>query len=321
MARFLIRRIALGIFVVWLVTVLVFIIFFVGPGPADVARRLAGREATPLQVAQVARRLHLNEPTYLQYWHFLDGLLHGNLGYSYIHGQPVTTVLKEAFPITLSLAIGAAVIWLVLGVMSGVLSAVKRGSLTDRTVTTLALIFYSIPVFVLGLLLLYVFYYQLTIHGVKIFPGSGYTPLTQNPVNWFKGMVLPWIALALISAATYTRLTRSSMLEVMGEDYIRTARAKGLRERRVVYRHTLRSALTPVLSQFGIDVGVLLGGAILTEVTFGMPGLGYTAVHAIEQQDLPVVIGVVLVATTAVVVANIVVDIAYAVLDPRVRLH
>lgn len=321
MARFLVRRIALGIFVIWMVTVLVFVIFFVGPGPADVARRLAGREATPRQVAQVAARLHLNQPTYLQYWHFLVNLVHGNLGYSYIHGQPVTTVLKEAFPITLSLAIGAAIIWLVLGVLSGVLSAVRRGSLIDRAVTTVALIFYSVPVFVLGLILLYLAYYQLTIHGVKWFPGSGYTPLTSNPLNWFRGLVLPWISLALISAATYTRLTRSSMLEVMGEDYIRTARAKGLLERRVIYRHALRSALTPVISQFGIDVGVLLGGAILTEVTFGMPGLGYTAVNAIEQQDLPVVIGVVLVATIAVVVANIVVDIAYAVLDPRVRLH
>ena len=321
MARFLVRRLALGIFVIWMVTVLVFVIFFVGPGPADVARRLAGREATPVQVAQVARRLHLDQPTYLQYWHFLVNLVHGNLGYSYIHGQPVTTVLKEAFPITLSLAIGAAIIWLVLGVMSGVLSAVRRGSLIDRSVTTLALVFYSVPVFVLGLILLYIFYYQFTIHGLKWFPGAGYTPFTTNPVNWFRGLVLPWISLALISAATYTRLTRSSMLEVMGEDYIRTARAKGLRERRVIYRHALRSALTPVISQFGIDVGVLLGGAILTEVTFGMPGLGYTAVNAIEQQDLPVVIGVVLVATIAVVVANIVVDIAYAVLDPRVRLH
>ena len=321
MTRFLIRRVALGVLVIWLVTVLVFTIFFVGPGPADVARRLAGRQATQLQVAEVAKRLHLNDPLYLQYWHFLDNLLHGNLGYSYIHGQPVTTVIKQAFPITLSLALGAAVIWLVLGVFTGVISAVKRGSVLDRSLTTAALVFYSVPVFVLGLLMLYLFYYIFTINGLKWFPGSGYTPITQNPFNWFRGLVLPWVSLALISAATYTRLTRSSMLEVMGEDYIRTARAKGLLERRVIYRHGLRSALTPVISQFGIDVGTLLGGAILTEVTFGMPGLGYTAVNAIEQQDLPVVIGIVIVATAAVVVANIVVDLAYAFLDPRVRLH
>jgi peptide/nickel transport system permease protein len=307
--------------VIWLVTVMVFAIFFVGPGPADVARRLAGREATPLQVAQVSKRLDLKAPLIKQYGHFINQLLHGNLGYSYIHGQPVTSVLKEAFPVTLSLAIGAAVIWLVIGVLSGVLSAVRRGSLVDRAVTTVALIFYSIPVFVLGLLMLYVFFYQLTIHGVRWFPGGGYTYFSANPWNWFRGLVLPWIALALISAATYTRLTRSTMLEVMGEDYIRTARAKGLPERRVIYRHTLRSALTPVVSQFGIDVGTLLGGAILTEYTFSMPGLGYTVVNAITQDDLPVVIGITIVATVAVVIANIVVDVAYAGLDPRVRLH
>jgi peptide/nickel transport system permease protein len=321
MIRFLIRRTFLGVVVIWLVTVMVFAIFFVGPGPADVARRLAGREATPVQVAQVAKRLDLNAPLINQYGHFINQLLHGNLGYSYIHGQPVTSVLKEAFPITLSLALGAAAIWLVIGVLSGVLSAVRRGSLVDRAVTTIALVFYSIPVFVLGLLMLYVFFYQLTIHGVRWFPGGGYTYFSASPFNWFRGLVLPWIALALISAATYTRLTRSTMLEVMGEDYIRTARAKGLPERRVIYRHTLRSALTPVVSQFGIDVGTLLGGAILTETTFSMPGLGYTVVNAITQDDLPVVIGITIVATVAVVIANIVVDVAYAGLDPRVRLH
>jgi peptide/nickel transport system permease protein len=321
MARFLIRRILLGLFVMWIVTVLVFGIFFVGPGPADVARRLAGRQATPQVVQEVRVRLHLNQPLIEQYWHFLSGLLHGNLGYSYIHGQPVTSVLKQALPITLSLALGASVIWLVLGVLSGVLSAVRRGSVWDRTATVLALFFYSMPVFVLGLLLLYVFYYQFTIHGLHLFPGQGYTYFSDNPVKWFQGMVLPWFTLALVSAAVYTRLTRGSMLDVLGEDYIRTARSKGLSERRVIYRHGLRSALTPVVSQFGIDVGTLVGGAILTETVFGLPGLGYTSVNAIEQEDLPVIIGIVIIATAGVVLANIIVDILYAVLDPRVRLH
>jgi peptide/nickel transport system permease protein len=321
MARFLIRRISLGIMVIWLSTVFVFALFFVGPGPSDVARRLAGRQAKPATIALIRHRLYLDKPLWDQYWHFFWKLLHGDLGYSYIHGQPVTSVLKEAFPITLSLALGASVIWLVVGVLSGVLSAVRRKSVWDRLATTFALVFYSTPVFVLGLLLLFVFYYQLTVHGVKWFPGSGYTYFSKSPLNWFRGLVLPWIALALISAATYTRLTRGSMLDVLGEDYIRTARAKGLLERRVIYRHALRSALTPVVSQFGIDVGTLLGGAILTEVTFGMPGLGWTAVNAIEQQDLPVIVGIVIIATAGVVVANIIVDILYAVLDPRVRLH
>jgi peptide/nickel transport system permease protein len=322
MTRFLIRRIALGIIVILMVTILVFIMFFVGPGPESVAHRLAGRQATQQQINQVMKNLHLTQPLYDQYWRFLTQLTwHHNLGYSYYHGQPVTTVLKEAFPVTLSLAVGASIIWLVVGVSTGVLSAVRRGSFWDRLCTTLALVFYSMPVFVLGLLLLYVFYFQFAKHGIHIFPGQGYVYFTESPSGWFKSLVLPWITLALISAAVYTRLTRGSMLEVMGEDYIRTARSKGLRERRVTYRHSLRSALTPVVSQFGIDLGTLLGGAIITEYTFGLPGLGYEAVHAIENQDLPVIIGIVIIATTAVVVANIIVDILYAVLDPRVRLH
>jgi peptide/nickel transport system permease protein len=293
----------------------------VGPGRADVARVLAGREATPKTVALVAHRLLLDRPLTTQYWHFLDGLLHGNLGYSYYHGQAVTTILKEAFPITLSLALGAAVLWLIIGVLSGVLSAVRSRSIWDRIVTVLALFFYSMPSFVLGLLLLYVFYYQFALHGIHLFPGAGYTYLTANPLKWFEGLVLPWITLSLVSAAAYTRLTRGSMLDVLNEDYIRTARSKGLSENRVIYRHALRSALTPVISQFGIDLGVLAGGAVITETVFGMPGLGFTAVQAINNQDLPVIIGIVIVASAAVVVANIAVDTFYAVLDPRVRLH
>ncbi len=321
MVRFLVRRVLLGVFVMFVVTIVVFIIFFVGPGSGAVARTLAGREATPKTVALVAHRLLLDRPIYVQYWHFLDGLLHGNLGYSYYHGQPVTTILKQAFPVTLSLALGAAVIWLVLGVLSGVLSAVRNRSFWDRTVTVLALFFYSMPSFVLGLLLLYVFYYQFTLAGIHLFPGAGYTYLTANPLKWFQGLVLPWITLALVSAAAYTRLTRGSMLDVLNEDYVRTARSKGLSEHRVIYRHALRSALTPVVSQFGIDLGVLVGGAVITESVFGMPGLGFTAVQAIGNQDLPVIIGIVIVASAAVVVANILVDAFYAVLDPRVRLH
>lgn len=321
MARFLVRRTIYGLFVIWLVTVLVFGMFFIGGGAASVARRLAGKEATPQIVNLIRQRLLLNKPIYLQYWHFLYELLHGNLGYSYIHGQPVTTVIAQAFPITLSLVLGAAAIWLVIGILSGVLSAVRRGSVWDRMATAVALFFYSMPVFVLGLLLQFVFYYEFTIHGIRIFPAPGYTSLTTNPSLWFRGLILPWVTLALVSAAVYTRLVRGSMLDVMGEDYIRTARAKGLTERRVIYRHSLRSALNPVVSQFGIDVGTLLGGAILTEWTFGMPGVGYIAVVAIQQQDLPVIIGIVIVAAAAVVVVNIGVDVLYAVLDPRVRLH
>ncbi len=322
MLRFLIRRIALGILVLILVTMLVFGIFFAGGSQQTVAARLAGRNATQQTINMVKQRLHLDQPLYSQYWSFLKQLVwHHNLGYSYYHSQPVSTILKQAFPITLSLALGAAVIWLVLGILSGVLSAVRRGTILDRAITTLALFFYSMPTFVLGLMLLFLVSYQLQKRGIRIFPGQGYVPFTESPVKWFESLVLPWFTLALVSAATYTRLTRNTLLEVLGEDYIRTARAKGLTERRVIFRHGLRSSLTPVASQLGIDVGTLVGGAIVTETVFGLPGLGYTAVVAITNGDLPVVVGIVIIASAAVVVANILVDIGYAVLDPRVRLH
>ncbi len=322
MARFLVRRTVQGLFVMWLMTVTVFLIFFIGPGPAAVARTLAGREATPAQVAEVAHRLRLDRPWYVQYGHFVWLLLHHNLGYDYYHDQSVNTIIGQAFPITLSLVIGASILWLAMGVLSGVVSAVKTRSLWDRTFTTLALLFYSMPTFVLGFLLILGLYYELSIHHVSIFPAPGtWVPFTQDPLQWAHGLILPWFTLALVLAAAYTRLTRGSMLDVSGEDYIRTARSKGMSERRLIFRHNLRASLTPVITQFGLDVGVSLGGVIITETVFSLPGLGYTAVTAIGQQDLPVVIGVVIVTSAAVVVANLLVDILYAVLDPRVRLH
>jgi peptide/nickel transport system permease protein len=192
----------------------------------------------------------------------------------------------------------------------------------DRTFTTQALFFYSMPTFVLGLLFIWILYYTLTTHHVAIFPAPGtYTPFTSNPLAWAHDMILPWFTIALVSAATYTRLTRGSMLDVFGEDYIRTARSKGMSERRVILRHNLRASLTPVVTQFGLDVGVLVGGAIVTETVFSLPGLGWTAIQSINRQDLPVILGIVVIASAAIVVANLVVDIFYAVLDPRVRLH
>jgi peptide/nickel transport system permease protein len=322
MARFLIRRTLQGLFVLWLMTVTVFLIFFVGPGPSSVARTLAGRQATPAQVAAVARRLLLDRPIYDQYGHFIWLLLHGNLGYDYYHNQSVNSLIAAAFPITLSLVIGASIIWLFLGVASGIISAVKTRSIWDRMFTLLALFFYSMPSFVLGFLLILGLYYEFSIHHINLFPAPGtWVPFTSNPLQWAHVLILPWLTLALVSAATYTRLTRGSMLDVSGEDYIRTARSKGMKERRVIFKHNLRASLTPVVTQFGLDVGTLIGGAIITESVFNLPGLGYTAVNAIGQQDLPVVIGVVIVASAGVVIANLLVDILYAVLDPRVRLN
>lgn len=319
MTRFLARRIALGALVLWLITMAVFALFFIAP--TDVARTLAGRQATPETVALISHRLGLDQPVWKQYLDFIGNAVHGDLGFDYYHQVPVTTIIGSALPITISLVLGGAIIWLVLGVLNGVISAVHPRSPVDRALTAASLFFYSMPTFLLGLLLLYFLYFRLTLAGVAVFPAGGYVPVSDDPGQWFVHMVLPWITLALVSAATYTRLTRASMLDVLGEDYVRTARAKGIPERRVIIRHALRAALTPVVTQFGIDVGTLLGGVVVTETVFSLPGLGKSAIDAINQQDLPVIIGIVLFASFAVVVANIAVDVAYAVLDPRVRLH
>jgi peptide/nickel transport system permease protein len=326
MTRFLIRRILLGVLVMLLVTMAVFALFFIGPGGDAVARRLAGRQAPQATVNLIKHRLGLDKSIYVQYWYFLwghagqGGLLKGNLGHDYYNGVSVNSEIKQEIPITFWLAVGASVLWLAAGVGSGVLSAIRPRTIADRASTVMALFFYSMPTFVLGLLLLLVLFYQLTIHGVSAFPAAGYVGIS-DPWQWFRHLILPWITLAAVSAAAYTRLTRGSMLDVLGEDYIRTARAKGLSERRVIFRHGLRAALTPIVTQFGIDFGGVIGGVIIIESVFGMPGLGYSAVISIQNQDLPQIIGITIVGAAAVIFANIVVDTFYAILDPRVRLH
>jgi peptide/nickel transport system permease protein len=319
MLRFLVYRVLHGILVLWLISLAVFALFFVVPN--NVARTLAGRQATPETIALIEERLGLDRPWWEQYLSFLGNALQGDLGYDYYYQLPVTSIIADALPITLSVMVGAAIIWLALGIFNGVLSAVHPRSFADRALTAFSLFFYSMPSFLLGLVLLYFLYFQLTLAGFEWFPAGGYVSLSEGFWPWFNHLILPWLTLALIQAAIYTRLTRGSMLDVLGEDYIRTARAKGLSENRVVYRHGLRSALTPVTTQFGIDLGQLVGGAIIVETVFSLPGIGKTSIDAIQNQDLPVIIGVVLLGSAAVVVANILVDMAYAFLDPRVRLH
>ena len=319
MLRFLVRRTAQGLLVLWLITLVLFALFFVVP--SNVARTLAGRQATAQTVALIQHRLGLDLPLWKQYVGFVSRALRGDLGYDYYHQVPVTTIIAAALPVTLSLVLGAAILWLVIGVFNGVMSAIHPRSFLDRSLTVFALFFYSMPSFLLGLLLLYFFYFQLTLAGFPLFPAGGYVPLSQGVGPWVDHLILPWFTLALVSAAIYTRLTRGSMLDVLGEDYIRTARSKGIAERRVVTRHGLRSALTPVVTQFGIDLGALLGGAVVTETVFSLPGLGKTTLDALNQQNQPVIIAVILLASAAIVVANIAVDVVYAVLDPRVRLH
>jgi peptide/nickel transport system permease protein len=317
---FLVRRTGQAILVLVISSIVVFLLYFVGPGPDQVARTFAGRLGTAARIAQIKHDLHLDQPIYLQYGHWAWNLLQGNFGYDYYKGQPVGSVIAAAAPPTISLVIGAAIIWISYGVFTGVISAVRSRSFMDRAFTASALFFYSIPSFVLGLSLIWIFAYKLS-PITTFFPFHGYVSITTNPGQWFEYLILPWLTLALITAASYTRLTRTSMLEVLGEDYVRTARSKGMKESRVITRHALRAALTPVVTLAGLDIGTALGGVIIIEVLFGIPGLGWTVIQAINQQDRPIILGVTILATIFVVVANLIVDILYAVLDPRVRLY
>jgi peptide/nickel transport system permease protein len=319
MTVFLVRRIALGAVVLWVMTLAVFVMFFVAPH--NVANLIAGRQATPETVALVKHRLGLDRPVLDQYRDYMWRLAHGNLGYSFYNSTSVRSLIWQRVPVTLSLALGAAALWLLMGISAGILSATRPRSVADRAVTVTALFFYSMPSFLLGVIVFYLLFYRLHLAGIGWFPGNGYVAFTQSPWRWAQHLILPWFTLALVTAATYARLTRGSLLDVLNEDYIRTARAKGVTERRVIYHHGLRSALTPVVTQFGIDFGTLLGGVIIVENIFGLPGLGQQAVQSVLQQDLPVVIGTIVLAAAFIVVANIAVDVAYGLLDPRVRIH
>ena len=317
MTRFVLRRLVLGIVVAWLMSVAVFALFYLAP--ADPARTIAGRQATAETVAAVRHRLGLDRPVPVQYWHFLVGLVHGDLGYSYYNSEPVRSLIAARLPVTLSLTLGSSVLWLLIGIGIGIRAARRPRTATDWGATLFVLTGLSAPTFLVGLLLLYVCFFRLRLAGVDLFPGGGYVPFTQSPLGWAQHLVLPWVTLAVVSAATYTRLTRASLLDVFAQDYVQTARAKGVTERTVVYRHAMRAALTPLVTQLGIDVATLLGGAVVTETVFGLPGLGQLAVQSITTQDLPVIVGIVLMAALFIILANIVVDLLYAVLDPRVH--
>ncbi len=319
MTRFLLRRILTGIVVLWIVTTSAFFLFF-ARNPEIVARSLAGRAATSAVLAEVTRNLGLDQPIMVQYWHFLTRIVQGNFGLSYYNGGiPVSSILSRDLPRTASVVVGGVVIWLVVGISVGIISATRARSMFDRVSTVGVLAGISMPTFVLGELLLLFIYVPLNQHGFT-WINTGYVGISQGLGAWTGTMILPWITLATVQAAVYTRLSRGSLLDTLGEDYIRTARAKGLTERRVVYRHAVRAAMTPVVSQLGIDVGALLGGVVVVENVFGISGLGQDAVTAVSNGDLPTIIAFVLLASVFVVVANIIVDMLYAVLDPRVRI-
>jgi peptide/nickel transport system permease protein len=318
MGAYIVRRILWGIVLLILVMALTFLFFYIFPS-ADPAVLRAGRNASPQDIAYIRHELGLDQPVYTQFWNYLKNIfLHFNLGYSYYTGASVVSLIKDRLPATISLTVGAALLWVAVGIPVGIVSAIKRRTFLDRFSMGTALIAVSMPVFWLGLLVLYLFARDIGL--VHIFPGaSSYVGLTSNPAKWFTSLILPWLVLAATQAAIYSRLLRGSLLDVMGEDYIRTARAKGVPERRVIWRHGVRSAITPVLTVLAIDIGGLLGGAVITETVFDIPGIGRLNYDAILHSDFPIVQGTVLLAAMFIVVANIIVDISYAYLDPRVR--
>jgi peptide/nickel transport system permease protein len=319
MGRYIIRRLLWSVVVVVLVTLLAFVIFYVLPS-TDPTLAFAGKQPTEEIKAEVAKNLNLDASVPVQYLTFVRHLFFGDqygwpgFGKSYNTRAPIRDELFSRLIVTLQLAIGALIIWLAMGISIGVLSALKRRTVWDRAAMGFALLAISTPVFFLGILGLFFFWKTLGIN-----PGTGYVGFRENPVDWFQHMWLPWLVLALLSAAIYARIVRGSMLDVMGEDYVRTARAKGVPERDVVIRHMLRPALAPVITLAGIDFAILIGGAVVTESIFNLPGIGAYVLDAVGNNDLPVAMGVTVIAAVFVTVMNLVVDILYGFIDPRVR--
>jgi peptide/nickel transport system permease protein len=313
MLRFLIRRVLGAIAVLFAISVLVFLIFNVVPA-TNPAARIAGKNATPQLIKNVEKEWGFDKALPAQYWTQMKLIFTGKVE-SYNAHINVDKRILEGIPATASLCIGAAIIWLAFGFLFGYFSAVRAGGITDKALTVLALVGISMPVFWLASLMLYYFTYKL-----EIFPNSGYVSLS-NPWQWFTHLVLPWISLAILYAGFYSRVLRSSMLDVMNEDYVRTARAKGLSQRQVMTRHVLRNSLIPVITLFGLDFGVLIGGgAIVTESLFNIEGVGLFTAEALKQQDFPSIMAITIFGAFFIVLFNILVDVAYAYLDPRIRL-
>ncbi len=310
---YLARRLAWSLVVLVIVSAVTFTIFFAVPGKP--AQLIAGKYATPATIALIEKRLGLDQPKPVQFARFLARAVQGDWGYSYVSQQPVLGTILTAFPKTLSLTVGAAILWLLVGIPLGIVCALRPGSVWDRAATVVALLGVSAPVYWLGLVLLHVFADRL-----GLFPLGDYVEITSGGVGaWLHHLVLPCVALAMLYAGFYARMTRMQMLDVMRLDHVRTAFAKGLPTRTIVVRHVLRNALLPLVTMFGMDVAYLLGGAVLTETVFGIPGIGGLAWRAIRQRDLPMVMGTVLFAAVFITLSSLFVDLAYRALDPRIR--
>lgn len=328
MLRFVIRRLALSVTTIFAISIITFLLFFAVPtSPAQV---MCGKNCSPEQVAQTEHRLGIDKPLVVQYGNFVKGVFVGRtigsgdfirqcpapcLGYSFRTDEPVTAIIKRTVPVTVSIVVGAAVLWLLIGVTLGMTSALRRGTIFDRVAIAVSLVGASLQVYFFGLILLLILVY-----GTGLLPSPSYTPITQNPFQWALGLLLPWITLGFLNSALYARLSRAQMLETLSEDFVRTARAKGLPKRTVYLRHALRAAITPLITIAGLDIGASLGGTVITESIFGLQGLGRVSVQAVNDLNLPIVLATVLLAAVFIVLANIVVDVLYAVVDPRVRL-
>lgn len=320
MGRYIARRLLWVGFVLLVITLITFLIFFVMP-PTDPAVVFAGKQPTKATIAEVRRQFGLDKPFVEQIGLFVKRIFLGDeygwpgLGFSFNTRSALKPIIFSRMWVTIQLALGAAITWLLVGIPIGILSALRPRSIFDRAAMGFALIGVSAPVFFLGPVFLYLFWYKL-----RIAPGSGYYSITQfGFVQWFQHFIMPWIVLALLYAAFYARMTRANLIETMGQDYIRTARAKGLSEARVVLRHGLRASLTPLVTMFGLDLGALLGGAFITETVFNLPGIGAYAIRAAGSGDLYAILDVTLIAGFFITFANLVVDVVYAFLDPRVR--
>ncbi|HEY0390694.1 MAG TPA: ABC transporter permease [Solirubrobacterales bacterium] len=314
MARFLLRRLVGMVAVLFAVSVLTFLVFNVIPS-SDPAQRMAGRQATPELVASINEEWGFDDPLPQQYLTMMGKIFSGDL-ISYQGRENVTDRILEGVPATVSLCVGAAVIWLFFGILFGYLSALRAGGRLDRTLTVVAVTGISMPVFWLAAIFLNYLTYK-----TEILPSGGYVKLTTDPLEWASHLILPWVTVAILYVGFYSRVLRSSMLDVMNEDYVRTARAKGLSERRVMSRHVMRNSLIPIVTLFGLDFGALLGGAILIEAIFSLNGVGQYAFESLQNLDLPPIMAIVLYGAFFVVLFNTLVDIAYAWLDPRIRLR
>ena len=321
MLAYVIRRLLWLVFVLFVITAITYVIFFVLP-PVNPAILFAGKEPTPAVIAEIKQQFGLNRPLWEQYLLYVRHVFLGDqygwpgLGFSYVTRASVRSQIGARLVVTATLAIGSAFVWLAVGIPIGIISAVKRGRWPDRLGMGFALFFVSAPVFWLGLMFLWLFWFKLGVAG-----GTGYYPASQYGFfTWVNHMIMPWIVLALLEAAWYARMMRGSLLDTMGEDYIRTARAKGLSERRVILKHGVRASLVPIVTMFGMDIALLFGGAIIVEMVFNLQGIGQWAVISVDNGDLPVILAVTLVASFAITLANVVVDICYAIIDPRVRL-